>query len=138
MTTSRSRDRTPHPRAGHEPSDAVMDERNETAGTGNTHPVSSRGRTPSVPPRWRRRLGGWGPSAMRHRPRPERSHRAGAVGGAQQLAEDIVARGERFWEGVWASTRHPRGWSLWSQPRKEVVYVLCVELVTIAAVVASV
>ena len=74
---------------------------------------------------------------MRRRSPAERSHRSGAIGGAQQLAEDIVARGERFWEGVSASTRHPRGWSLWSQPRLEVAYVLCVELCTVAAIILT-
>src|SRR5882757_2129273 len=97
--------------------------------------ISSRGRTPSVPPRRRRRWNG--PRAMRRRSPAERSHRSGAIGGAQQLAEDIVARGERFWEGVWASTRHPRGWALWSQPRLEVAYVLCVELVTVGAIILT-
>src|SRR5882724_3698694 len=66
------------------------------AATGKTGPVSSRGRTPLVPPRWRRRWNA--PHAMRRRSQAERSHRSGAIGGAQQLAEDIVARGERFRE----------------------------------------
>jgi diguanylate cyclase (GGDEF)-like protein len=74
----------------------------------------------------------------RQRPVTDRTLRSDTIDDAPRLMEHIVARGERFWQGVRARTPHPGRWAVWSQPTVAIIYMLVVELVTLGAVLFAI